>query len=558
MQVKLKMDSIQLQEINCICNNKFDIKTFKKHYKKCSSIKKRFTELDNQINSLLKKYSKNEKELTIVIFFFKRYIKRMKSFLKKFQTEIIKHNEKESKINENEIKISNEKKVEIQINNGKQNEIKNNNNLNIMNHSKNLDNDKLKKTTGNEFFPILSSNNNNNNKNDANNNNGNNNFNNNNKDFLINYSQGQVKGGNNNLALSSNFQSKANNKIINQVIPLQMGPQNNIIQSNTDINNQKNTSLIRVFQCLSEIFKNEISLKNTRDIFEYVKKYKPISITTEIINIIDLLNNYSQQININYFNKIFTYFRTKYSMKIQKFQGNDEISPKFVFHELFSYFNNEMKEYDIPWNNLLLDKLIDPIVLPRNKFPEVYKRIEFIKNNFASLFVDFFYFMLLDLVKCTNCFQIINAQIYLASFFELDSYINTNVANLMKNILLSRQNTTYQRHYCDYCRCYTLGIYEKKFLNSPKYLIIDFCGETKNYKYLDNEIDLSNFIISNIGPRKFKLYGYISQAQNGKFILYIRGNNCWKVYSEENKFETNNIDNLNTCNPYIAIYQGSQ
>ena len=241
-------------------------------------------------------------------------------------------------------------------------------------------------------------------------------------------------------------------------------------------------------------------------------------------------------------------------MKIQKFQGTSEINPKFVFHELFSNFNKEIKEYDLPYSNFILEKLNEPMILPRNDFPELYKKIEVFKKNYASLFVDFFYFMILDLVKCNYCNKILSADGIVGSFIELDSITNDNVINLIQKSLSGSAN---QNYYCIYCMSNTMGIAEKKFLNSPKYLIIDFHGEQKNPKFLDNEIDLSNHIISNIGPKKYKLYGYISEVQYGKFNLCIRGNNCWKIYSDENKIETYNINNLNSCNPHIAIYQGS-
>ena len=371
---------------------------------------------------------------------------------------------------------------------------------------------------------------------------------------MMNYPNNQIYLNNNNVMFNplSNMQNLFNN--------MQFQPIANINpKSSTNINRiPKNTSLTRVLQCLCDIYKNDISLKNTKFIVEEIKKYKPnISIALDIINIIDFINIANQNFNINYFCTEINNFRMKLSMKSQNFLGTKEISPKFVFHDLFSIFNKEMKEFEIPWNNNTLDGLIEPMILPKNYYPDLYDKIEFFKSKYANLFVDFFYFMLLDLVKCSNCNRILNLESYVASFLALDSFTYDNVTNLMQRELINKPSNLNSYLYCPNCRTKTIGICEKKLLNSPKYLIIDFFGSPKNQKNLEDEIDMSYYIISNIGPRKYKLYGYICEAQNGKFTASIKGNNIWKIYSEENSFDQYSIKDMNKCSPYIAIYRGN-
>ena len=359
-----------------------------------------------------------------------------------------------------------------------------------------------------------------------------------------------IKGNNFMFNPFANFQNIFNN--------IQFQPIRNINhKNNTNINRiANNTSLTRVLQCLCDIYKNDISLKNTRFILDELKKYKPqISISLDIINIIDFINN-NQNLNINNFCNKINNFRMKLSKKSQNFQGTNEISPKFVFHDLFSIFNKEMKECDIPWNNNTLDGLIEPMILPKNSYPDLYGKIEFFKSKYTNLFVDFFYFMLLDLVKCSNCNRILNLESYVASFIALNSFTYDNVTNLMRRELINKPSNLNGYFYCPNCRSKTIGICEKKLLNSPKYLIIDFFGSPKNQKNLDDEIDMSYYIVSNIGPRKYKLYGYICEAQNGKFTASIKGYNIWKIYSEENDFDQYSIKDMNNCSPYIAIYRG--
>ena len=379
----------------------------------------------------------------------------------------------------------------------------------------------------------------------------NNNFNNNMP--MMNSSNNQFYINSNNFMFSPfpNMQNLFNN--------MQFQPIANINSKNyTNINRiPKNTSLTRVLQCLCDIYKKDISLTNSKFIINEIKQYKPnISITLDIINIIDFINN-NQIVNINYFCTEINNFREKLSTKSQNFQGTNEISPKFVFHDLFSIFNKEMKQFEIPWNNNTLEGLIEPMILPKNSYPDLYDKIEFFKSKYANLFVDFFYFMLLDLVKCSNCNRILNLESYVASFIALDSFTYDNVTNLMKRELINKPSNLNGYFYCPNCRSRTIGICEKKLLNSPKYLIIDFFGSPKNQKNLEDEIDMSYYIVSNIGPRKYKLYGYICEAQNGKFTASIKGNNIWKIYSEENDFDQYPIKDMNNCSPYIAIYRGN-
>ena len=82
----------------------------------------------------------------------------------------------------------------------------------------------------------------------------------------------------------------------------------------------------------------------------------------------------------------------KLSMKNQNFQGTNEIGPKFVFHDLFSIFNQKMREFDILWNNNTLEGLIEPMILPKNSYPDLYDKNEFFKSKYANLFVVFFLF----------------------------------------------------------------------------------------------------------------------------------------------------------------------
>jgi ubiquitin C-terminal hydrolase len=107
---------------------------------------------------------------------------------------------------------------------------------------------------------------------------------------------------------------------------------------------------------------------------------------------------------------------------------------------------------------------------------------------------------------------------------------------------------------CKNCLYNGKGKETKKFYNSPQYLILDFEGH-KNTKDLDLEFDVSQYIITSIGPRKYQLYAFIFK-QNGQYKAYIRNNNLWYEYSGENDVNENRFQSFNSFSPNIAIYRG--
>ena len=225
------------EEILCICNNKYELNKFDKHYKECLLFKNKFSEFDSKINILLKKYSNNEKELTLVIYLFKSYISLMELKLQKLRKENIKNIEINNKINKkenkSEIKQENNKlEIKQEINKIESNkseipeinkpEIRDNNenksNKNNINNINNKNNILMQSSYENEFYikqlhnilgkdEIIKDNERRNiidkqkSKLYDNNTNmiGN---------FLINYSQGQIKGDDDNPAVLPNYKRR--------------------------------------------------------------------------------------------------------------------------------------------------------------------------------------------------------------------------------------------------------------------------------------------------------------------------------------------------------------
>ena len=142
-------------------------------------------------------------------------------------------------------------------------------------------------------------------------------------------------------------------------------------------------------------------------------------------------------------------------------------------------------------------------------------------------------------------------------FISLPSEKSGKISDLINLYIfpLSRDDNN-DNYRCLNCSKNNPGKIEKSFLNTPKYLFIDFEGSKRVNKNLNN-LDLSEFTLSDIGPKKYKLYAFIyKEEKNAKYYAYIRNNDVWNLYFDENEIEETRIESFNYCHPYIAVYKG--
>ena len=351
-----------------------------------------------------------------------------------------------------------------------------------------------------------------------------------------------------------------NFNFINLLQKMQMKPVDLSQSSDNIYLVQNNTALIRVLQCIYEIVKNQKSLEQTIFIINECKKYRQdLSFSLSIIYILDIIGkNNSGQININEFTNTIQNFRNLLITKVERFNKNSsQMIPKWIFYEIFSNFNKEIIDNEIPWQNNLFDGLEEPDYLRKNSFPNVYENIEQFKNNYRNIFVENFYFIILNLTVCLKCNSIINVETGVSSLLNLDANTIDNVSNLIKKELLDDDyNNNHNNYFCPKCSQYSFGKTHKAFLNTPRFLLIDFYGTTKNTKKLEMEINLEDYILTNKGSKKYGLFGFICEEQNRKYSAYIYSNDSWTKYSEDNKIEKQyNIGSLNIYYPHMAIYR---
>ena len=110
--------------------------------------------------------------------------------------------------------------------------------------------------------------------------------------------------------------------------------------------------------------------------------------------------------DLNFLNMNIQLFRLQMSNISQKFSGNAEIPPIFVYIEIFSKLNEESRKYHLGSSNII--NHLDTIPgLDKKKFPIVYKDIKQFISQKQSPFVDLFYFIRIESLRCIECDNII-------------------------------------------------------------------------------------------------------------------------------------------------------
>ena len=328
--------------------------------------------------------------------------------------------------------------------------------------------------------------------------------------------------------------------------------QNNVMNYYyTELNNQnfsKNSSIASVIQCLRYCFK-DFDLQN---FYFFTQEKKLLSYYIE-----QLIEKVSIEKQLIFLNSIQN-FRNNASIMIPNYYfGTEEIEPILAFYGICSYINKEFREQNNQFPNSIYQNFKEMEEVPKEKFPNVYTTIENFQKDYHSPFVDKFYYILLNLIKCPKCNSVLNAEIKdnygVSSFIPLPGLLIDKVSNLLE-LYMSKQFDSPFIYNCKNCDYKGPGKDEVGFLNNPNYLLFDFEGE-KEIKTLDDSIDLTNYNLSNSKKTKYNLLSFITK-ENYKFRAYIKNEKHeWCAFNEQNIMEEDFLIIKNNCIPYIAIYK---
>ena len=377
--------------------------------------------------------------------------------------------------------------------------------------------------------------------------------------FCYQYNQGMYYQNNN---MQNQNMMNMNMNLNNMANMMNMTPNANqnmmsLSANNVNINNinikPKNTSLIRVLQCLHGCFEDIGPIENLQNMVNNWYSSNNIK-DTILLNIYD---NLSRAINPdNNFIISVDNLKNKINAKTNLFFGNENVLPNLIFFWLFKLIDEEYKKNNIPYNCTIFDNLKTIEKIPQSSLQLILGKIEEFKQ-FSTPCYNNFYYLCLDVIKCPRCKNIlaVNEETFLAyNFLGVPGGFDDNVINLIKYAVSEESENTDKDYTCK-CGIYKgHGTTEKAFLNTPKYLFIDFEGKAKIQKHLDEKIDLTQYKLTHIGPNQYYLYAFILK-DNEQYIAYVKEGSSWtSYYNEINKTQYPSIKF--DWSPYYAIYKG--
>ena len=333
---------------------------------------------------------------------------------------------------------------------------------------------------------------------------------------------------------------------------------NYLLQIEKDINNNllekiEISMLKSVLYCLNGIdLINQIrsfiieNLKNKEVKIDYFPR--------SFVNIINVIKNKNNnKIDETVYNDMFDFFRKQLSEK----KYNLEVtSPVLIYYNIMLNFTKEFSLY-FNYKNQLFDNYKLFSYLPENQFPKIYNGIRQFQTQYRSPLVDIFYFLVLTIIKCSNCNIFIDAYTQTSSFLPLYFENERSIIDLIGRYF--GNNYTENNWICPNCNSYRKQIEIKKFFSSPKYLVLDL--EEKNQIKYDQNIDVSKYLCTNVGPTKYELYGVINaeKIDNNQiqYITTIKENNEWFFYSDNSRQKCGN-ESINYGIPSCAIYKQKQ
>ena len=287
----------------------------------------------------------------------------------------------------------------------------------------------------------------------------------------------------------------------------------------------------------------EINLRNK----QIENDYFPLSFINILKAIKDKNKNVIEETKFNYDFESFRY-------KLSKKKYNIEVtSPISIYYNILLNFTKEFCLH-LNWKNKLFEFYNKPSNFPESMFPNIYIGVEYFQNNYISPLIDIFDFLVLTLIKCIKCKMAINAYTQRLSFLPLYFENEINIMNLINRYF--EEKFTQNNFICYNCNYCGKQIESKAFFSSPKYLMIDL--EEKNKINYERMIDISQYLITNVGPKKYKLYAVINieiiNNSEVQYIAVINENKEWYFYSGDSRQKCG-IETIKYGIPSCAIYK---
>ena len=500
--------------------------------------------------------------------------------------------------NNNNMNNINNNMNNFQNNNNQNNFQNNNNNMNNINNNiyyqnqNNNNNNNMNNINNNIYYQNQNNNNKINNNNNQYNNFNNNQNNQNNPNYFINNGNNYIPNNNPSMVNQSFMNFGNNNKqmMVSPINPQLIQPKgpsniyypgylhtlppfnlfeiNNLqkmnsnpmsLSMNSPMNKgHKNTSFLSVLKILYYCFQDQIAsiIVFIQNLYQNMQ---PSSFALRTLNVINFMGKEpinEMQISNLYTN--ITFFRTEISSVLPKLMGNIEVSPFIVFHEIYTKLSDDLKIYNGYFPNSERNNLYYISGLDTDIFKPLYQKIFTFLKMKQSPISDYFYYILIDTMKCPMCSKYYKADINYSCYLEFDASLTGKISDIIKSyIAINSINNDYFQ--CSNCLVNYKGIKSLAFLARPKYLMIYFKGKVMGDKTLDDTIDLSAFCFpnsNNIGPKKYSLFAFVKKNNvDSDYYAYIKGGNDWFIYNTKNLVKSD-VSVFISVYPYIVVYKG--
>ena len=328
------------------------------------------------------------------------------------------------------------------------------------------------------------------------------------------------------------------------------------------LNQAKISSLMCVLKCLYYCMKD--NLNDIISNINYLSSNAPMLAsmgqnTLNIINMIKLMEIEPQdQMTLMNLNNNIKKFRYNYSSIFESFKETEEISPYRAFYDIYTKLNEFSKAFsmlDPPTN---VKKLENITGIDRDDFPQVFKDIKKFKEQKASPFSDFFYYIQIDTLRCrnSNCNSLADAELKWGCMIELQSSISGKISDLIANYFPQGISEDYNN--CPTCLTNDKQFQKKLLLVRPKFLAIHFIGNQMAPKNLDAMLNLSQFSFpdNNIGPTNYSLFAAIfKNVQTNSYNAFIKKQDNWYYFNNGQFMQSNQVI-FNSVYPYVVFYKG--
>ena len=303
-------------------------------------------------------------------------------------------------------------------------------------------------------------------------------------------------------------------------------------------------SLLSVLKCLYYCFQknNLIYLINALQNSNLNQSYSLLILN----NILFLENDY----DVNIINNKYIDLKNRLGQKMNIFANNSIPRPSDIYQQLISIFIQETCNFNFGFNNINFHPNLN---LNLNNFPEANNILtNFFKVKAVNPFFNFFYYLALDIAKCSQCSNIYGINAYQNNDLKFPGFFTGNISNIVPSCF-KIDNEEYDT--CNHCGMNAKKICNRYLISLPQFLVINFIGKEMGVKSIDFNLNISSYLYPGMNMNAlYDLFAFIHKI-NGEYCTYIYFPDGWYYFDNRTLIKINNVVNFTQIYAYFIIYK---